>query len=148
LNRFLIAVFEGGASRSNMDLIRPIYRQLIGATLLPTFQAARISGELREGIDDDELSEWLMRDVLMLLADAPLEEPQLRRRIRQFLLPVMIPEAALLPAEAMTSIHSDALLLQQLRQVELKMAELQVLVASMRRALSAQPAPRPRRAKP
>lgn len=86
----LAAVFAFGNDPQNLRLIRPVYRELVMVNLIPSLEAARESGELRDDLDNEEVAEWLMREFLMLVSEGEWTEHRLRRRVRQFLLPVLL----------------------------------------------------------
>lgn len=132
-NRFLRAMFESGVSRSNLDLIRPVYQQLVNATLLPALQVARANGELRPGLAEDEVSEWLMRDFLQLVLDAPLDEARLLSHIRQFMLPVLIAER--MPRAELTDQPIVEPLETRLERMEKRMMDMQQMLGLLRQDL-------------
>jgi AcrR family transcriptional regulator len=93
--QILKTVFSDGPSEFALNLVRPVYRHLVQTNLMPILEIAREAGELRSGLDPDEVSEWLLRNFLQLVATGPWEEDTLLRRIRQFILPVLIPDQLL-----------------------------------------------------
>jgi len=130
-NRFLKVVFQSGVSRSNLDLLRPVYKQLVNSSLLPALQVARLNGELRTDLDDDEVSEWLMRDFLLMTADEPLDEEQIRRRINQYVLPVLQFDRHADPV-LVKAAPADESVETRLARMEQRLTEIQHVLGLMR----------------
>jgi|GEM_PF-1243378 len=129
----LKAFFEMDALPHSQNLIRPVYRQLMEANLVPTLDAARAKGELREGLETEDLIEWLMRNFLLLVADGPWQEEALMRRIRHYILPVLIVDPA--PLAGAKPPAAEPAVAKQLRDLERRVAELQQAVGSLRQEL-------------
>ncbi len=128
----LAAIFAHGNDPQNLRLIRPVYRELVMVILIPSLEAARESGELRDGLDNEEVAEWLMREFLLLVSEGDWTEHRLRRRVRQFLLPVLLKDnldndlgvaATKQPAE------------QRLDNMEKRLSEIQQAVAMISHSL-------------
>jgi AcrR family transcriptional regulator len=129
-NPTLNQLFDQGVSRASLDFVRPVFRQLMDATLLGTLQAAQASGELRPGLDSEEVIEWLLTNFLLLVAQSPWQKEPLLRRIRQYILPVLIPDAEPRPASA--SLTPAESLDQQLRTLDRRVAEVQQTLGLLR----------------
>ena len=128
----IAAIFAYGNYPQNLRLIRPVYRELVMVILIPSLEAARESGELRDGLDNEEVAEWLMREFLLLVSEGDWTEHRLRRRVRQFLLPVLLKDnldndlgvaATKQPAE------------QRLDNMEKRLSEIQQAVAMISHSL-------------
>jgi AcrR family transcriptional regulator len=85
-------VFSAGATGANLNLLKPTYEHLVFTTLKPSLKVAKEMGELRSEIDIDEVSDWLMREFLLLVSNGPWEETSLLNHIEKFILPVLIPD--------------------------------------------------------
>lgn len=133
-NLWLKAMFESGIQRSNFALIRSVYQQFSEVTLLPALEAARQTGELRDGLETQEISDWLLREFILLVGDGPWQEDALLRRIRRFILPVLIVDG---PA-GQTVVAADGTSAdQRLLRLEQRMVEMQQTLALMRSELHA-----------
>jgi hypothetical protein len=55
---------------------------------------------MRPGLDPDEVTDWIVRQMLMLGVDGPWDEDDLRHRLQNFVLPVLIPDSDLTPRSA------------------------------------------------
>lgn len=135
-NRHLKAMFESGILRSNFALIRSVYRQLAEVTLTPVLEAARATGELRPGLELDEVSDWLLREFVLLVRDGPWDEEVLRSRIRHFILPVLIGDAVV--ARATAAATEPASVEERLQRLEGRMIELQRMLGLIRSDLREQ----------
>jgi AcrR family transcriptional regulator len=132
-NRWLKAMFDSGIRRSNFALIQSVYQQFAKVTLWPALEAARVSGELRSGLEVPEISDWLLREYILLVSDGPWEEPALRRRIQRFILPVLIADraGASEPGIAAAEESPD----QRLTRLENRMVEMQQMLGVIRSEL-------------
>lgn len=120
----LAAIFVQGNDPRNLALIRPVYRELVMVNLLPSLEAAREADELREDLDNEEVAEWLMREFLVLVAQGPWTEAKLQRRVRQFVLPVLLKDT---PGPAAAATES-APLQTRLDSMERRLSEIQQAV--------------------
>lgn len=50
----------------------------------------RLRGELREDLDDVEITAWILNQQFSLVTNGPWEEEQLRRHVRLFMVPVLL----------------------------------------------------------
>ncbi|MET0378348.1 MAG: helix-turn-helix domain-containing protein [Spongiibacteraceae bacterium] len=131
-NRWLKAMFESGIQRSNFALIRSVYQQFSTVTLLPALDAARQSGELRVGLELQEISDWLLREFILLVSDGPWQEEKLLRRIRRFILPVLIVEvpAPVTPKALARDVESTETRMARLEQRMIEMQQMLALIRS------------------
>ena len=104
--KILKTIFSDGPSETALNLLRPVHQHLVQTNLMPILEVARDSGELRSGLDPNEVSEWLLRNFLQLVTSGPWEEHQLLQRIRQYILPVLIPDHFLMSAGQERHTHS------------------------------------------
>ncbi len=74
---------ESGAS-----LFQAGYRERSRAVLHLILQ----SGQVRSGLQLDEVLDWFMRELAFQVAARPWNEQGLRRRIRTFVVPVLVPD--------------------------------------------------------
>lgn len=128
----LAAVFVQGNDPQNLPLIRPVYRELVMVNLIPSLEAARESGELREGLDNEEVAEWLMREFLMLVSEGPWTADRLRRRVRQFLLPVLLKDRVCDDGGAMAEKQPAEM---RLDNMEKRLSEIQQAVSLISHSL-------------
>lgn len=128
----LAAVFVQGNDPQNLPLIRPVYRELVMVILIPSLEAARESGELREGLDNEEVAEWLMREFLMLVSEGPWTADRLRRRVRQFLLPVLLKDRVCDDGGAMAEKQPAEM---RLDNMEKRLSEIQQAVSLISHSL-------------
>lgn len=91
LSRYpLLAVtFGDELSAYNLRIVRPVFRELVDATLVAALAAAGPSGSPHRDFDPDELSEWLLRNFLFLASLAPRSRARLERYIATYILPVL-----------------------------------------------------------
>lgn len=82
--------FEQAASSGQLDMIHPVYQQLVSSTLIPQLEAARHAGEMRPNLNLESVAEWLLRGFTLLVLHGEWEEESLRQHVRQFILPVLI----------------------------------------------------------
>ena len=132
----LAAIFSQGNDPRNLVLIRPVYREVVLVNLIPSLEAARESGELRDGLDNEEVAEWLMREFLMLVSEGPWTAERLRRRVRQFLLPVLLKD---LPGQAQVTESPKPTEAQRLDNMEKRLSEIQQAVALISHSLLHKP---------
>lgn len=85
-------VFNDDSVEQGLRLSRPVYQHVVHTTLIPRLQAAQEKGELRTGLAIEEVADWLLRVFLQLAKESPWKEDALLRRIRQFILPILIPD--------------------------------------------------------
>lgn len=84
-----------GASAALFDITAQFLR--------PYFEAAQGDGTLRGGVDLDEAAEWVLRSILSLVAvdgPRPRDDDEIRRFLRTFLVPALVPVAPTQPAPA------------------------------------------------
>jgi AcrR family transcriptional regulator len=93
-NPYLAAILAAGVSRSNMELVMPVYEQLTHSSLRPALALARQRGELREAIEDQEILAWLVRDFLLMVSENSRDAAQVRRHMQLFVLPVIVNQPA------------------------------------------------------
>lgn len=115
-------IFGQGVSHATLETVRPVYRELVYVSLVPALESARETGELRPGLDLDEVVEWLLSNFLLLVADAPWEQERLLKRVRQFVLPVLVADQLTSTADGRPAPAIAPVSLQSLDQ---RLSELQ-----------------------
>lgn len=83
------AVLAHGVSTATLNLFNALYRPVFQRVLNPVFTEAQLAGEMPDDLDVSEVIEWFVRQMLVLLSEPFEDELSLRRRIRQFILPVL-----------------------------------------------------------
>ncbi len=82
------AVLAHGVSTAALELFNTLYRPVFERVLRPVFAAAQGAGEMPADLDVDETLDWFVREILFLLSEPLRDEAALRRRIRQYIIPV------------------------------------------------------------
>jgi AcrR family transcriptional regulator/antitoxin (DNA-binding transcriptional repressor) of toxin-antitoxin stability system len=93
-NPWLKMLLDAGVSRSNAAMLSPQLGGPMRAYMRPFLIAAQANGEMRPDLDPDEVTDWIIRQMLLLAVDGPWEEAALRDKLRSYLLPVVIPNQA------------------------------------------------------
>lgn len=70
------------------SLFHDSYRQRTKAVLHLILQ----SPDVRAGLELEEVLDWFMRELMLMVAARPWDEGRLRRRIRDFVVPVLVPD--------------------------------------------------------
>lgn len=112
-NRWIKALFERSASNVSLNLIRPVFHELVSGVLEETLMYAKASGEFTSTIDFTDILEWLLRDFMMIVSNGPWEKTELQTHVRSFIIPVLkgVPD----------STSED----QRLQRVEQRLEEMQ-----------------------
>lgn len=131
-NRYLAAILAAGVSRSNMELVTPVYEQLAHSSLRPALALARQRGELREAITDQEILDWLVRDFLLMVSEGSRDAEQVRRHMQLFVLPVIVLPA--LPVAENTA-PGPALPPSTLQQLDAQLVQMQAHITALQQEL-------------
>ncbi|MDO9599042.1 MAG: TetR/AcrR family transcriptional regulator [Azoarcus sp.] len=86
--RWLEDAFANAVPSLGYTLFHATYRQRIKAVLHLILQ----SGEVRPGLDLEDALDWFMRELVSLIAARPWNEQHLARRVRSFVVPVLVPD--------------------------------------------------------
>ncbi len=86
--RWLEGALSNGVPSLGYTLFSATYRQRTKAVLHLILQ----SDEIRPGLELEEVLDWFMRELVLLVAARPWDEKKLRRRIRDFIVPVLVPD--------------------------------------------------------
>lgn len=89
------AVLAHGVSTAAVTLFNALYREIFERVLRPAFAEAQATGEMPVDLDAGEALDWFVREILFLLSEPLADEAALRRRIRQYIIPVLCRPAAL-----------------------------------------------------
>jgi len=130
------ALLNSGASNSSIGLFRPIFSALVSAVLQPTLEIAEAAGQLRKGIEFNEILEWLLREFMMLVADAPWGEAKLRRHIRFFILPILVENNPDTKAIEKSASKSELTVKEHLGVIDQRLTEMNLVMSMMRQQLS------------
>lgn len=91
-NPVLRILFELGASPDNAVLFAAPFAAVVRGAMRPVLGPALEAGEIRPRLDLDEAADWMLRELLGLVAEGPWDEDRLRARIRTFVAPVLVPD--------------------------------------------------------
>ncbi|MNS80637.1 Bacterial regulatory protein, tetR family [compost metagenome] len=86
--RWLDDALSQGKSSLGTELFDATYRLRVRAVLHLILQ----SDEIRSGLVLDDVLDWFMRELVLMVAGRPWKEQDLRRRIRHFIVPVLVPD--------------------------------------------------------
>ncbi|MDB5969888.1 MAG: TetR/AcrR family transcriptional regulator [Hydrocarboniphaga sp.] len=124
-NRWLKAMLDDGLTPRVLELFKSVFLERIDQAMRAALAGAQANGELRDGIDLHELSEWNLREFMLLTVAGPWDEAALRRRIRQFVFPVIFRAESEAPATVETL--PDA----RLQRIEARLVELHHLLGAL-----------------
>jgi hypothetical protein len=86
----LAAMFDLGFREASRILGSTELASLATESLRPMLEFGRQTGQLRDGLDVDAVSEWLLRELFALIDDRPWTSTRLRNHIDRFVLPTLL----------------------------------------------------------
>ncbi|MET0377909.1 MAG: TetR/AcrR family transcriptional regulator [Spongiibacteraceae bacterium] len=90
---WLAAMFSEGMSAEKLALFNSMYGNRVHMSLRPHLERAKKNGELRNELDSKELIDWFLREMLLAFILGEKDKKLLSHKFRQYLLPVLVPDA-------------------------------------------------------
>lgn len=123
--------FLQGMTLTGVDLFHGVFRERSSRLLHPVLIAARSRKELSESLEIEELIDWLLREMTLLISAGEWEEAKLKNRIRLYLLPVLCPSSQTQEIKPRSN-ASDGTVEERLARIEERLLEVHQMLGMFR----------------